>query len=222
MNKRRLFSRLLPGTALSALIVTIAFGSPSSETEIGMAVANGNFRVNQTGVSGNATLFDGSTIETAAAPSQIQLDGGPRVRLAAGSKARIFQTKLVLESGFSELEAAPGYEVEARTLHIMSASPDTISRIRLSSGRNVVVVASVQGTVQVRNAVGLLVANVPAGASVDFEPQIAGAAAPAHAIGCLLQKSGKFVIAEQTTNVMLEVEGTELEKQLGNRVEITG
>ena len=59
-------------------------------------------------------------------------------------------------------------------------------------------------------------------ASMDFEPQAAGASAPTHVAGCLLQKSGKFIIAEQTTNLILELEGAELDKQLGNRVEITG
>src|SRR2546422_1032697 len=103
-------------------------------------------------VSGNATLFDGSTIETATAPSQIHLEGGPRLRLAAETRARIYHNKLVLESGFGQLEAAPGYEVEARTLHITAASPGTVTRIRLAADRNVVVVAAVQSPPPVGDA----------------------------------------------------------------------
>ena len=222
MNKSQPFFRLLAGAAFTLSMVTAGYGSPSSALAIGVAITNGSFQVNHARVSGNATLFDGSTIETATAPSQIQLDGGPRLRLAAETRARIYHNKLVLESGFGQLEAAPGYEVEARTLHITAASPGTVTRIRLAADRNVVVVAAVQGSLRVRNAAGLLVANVPAGASIDFEPQAAGAAEPTSASGCLLQKSGKFLLAEQTTNVILQLEGADLEKQLGNRVAITG
>ena len=67
-NSKPLF-RLLTGVALTLMMVTAGYGSPSSALSIGIAVTNGSFQVNHTRVSGNATLFDGSTIETAAAPS---------------------------------------------------------------------------------------------------------------------------------------------------------
>ena len=72
------------------------------------------------------------------------------------------------------------------------------------------------------NSAGLLVAKVEAGASLDFEPQAAGAEAPTQAAGCLLEKAGKFLMAEQTTSIVLELRGTGLDQELGNRVQITG
>src|SRR5689334_20766628 len=168
MNKSQHFFRLLAGAAFLSMGVTVACASPSSPVAIGVAVANGSFQVNHTRVAGNATLFDGSTIETADSASQIRLDGGAQVRLAAGSRAQVFQNKLILESGFSQMEAGPGYEVEARTLHIAAVSPATVSRIRMSADGKVEAVAAMEGTLKVRNSMGLLVANVPSGASVDF------------------------------------------------------
>jgi len=54
-----------------------------------------------------------------------------------------------------------------------------------------------------------------------FDPQ-AGAAAPTQISGCLLSKNDKFIIVDQTTNVTMEAYGAGLDKQTGNRVEITG
>jgi hypothetical protein len=214
--------RLLLGVALLLEAVTSGYGAPGSTSAIGMAAANGAFQVDRVPVSGNASLFDGSLLETATASSQIRLNAGTRIGLASQTRAQIYQNKLVLESGSGQVEAGPGYDVEARGLHITVSSPETVSRIRLAPETNVVVVAAIQGSLTVRNALGLLVGNVEQGASIDFKPQVAGAAAPTRASGCLLQKSGKFLIAEQTTNIILELEGAGLAQQAGNRVEIAG
>jgi hypothetical protein len=42
--------------------------------------------------------------------------------------------------------------------------------------------------------------------------------------GCLLRKAGRFILVEQTANVVVELRGdaTQLSAQLGNRVEIQG
>ena len=71
------------------------------------------------------------------------------------------------------------------------------------------------------NAGGILVASMETGNSMVFEPQ-AGAEAPTRASGCLLEKGGKFLLAERTTNIVLELQGSDLERQLGNQVEISG
>jgi len=188
---------------------------------IGMAVANGSFRVDHSRVWGNSTLFSGSVIETATASSQLQLNGGAQVRLAANTRATIYPGKLVLESGYGQLESWSGLAVEARSLNISSLTPDSVARIRLDADRKVTV-AAVRGAVRVANSSGLLVARVEPGSSLDFEPQVAGAAAPTRVSGCVLVKAGKIVLADQTTNVILELDGRGLEAEVGNRVEITG
>ena len=79
-----------------------------------------------------------------------------------------------------------------------------------------------RGGVRVTNSSGILVANMSAGNNMVFEPQSAGEAAPTHASGCLLEKGGKFILAEKTTHIVLEVQGKDLAKQVGNQVEVTG
>ena len=200
--------------ALGAVAVLSAAGGA-----IGMAVANGSFQVDHSAVYGNGTLFDGSVVETANASSRLQLTGGVRMLLARESRAKVYQHRLVLEQGLGEMESAGGFEVEARSLHI-AAAPGSVARVKVDNGRNVLV-SAVRGAVRVTNAGGVLVASMETGKSMVFEPQ-AGAEAPTRASGCLLEKGGKFLLAERTTNIVLELQGTDLEKQLGNQVEISG
>jgi hypothetical protein len=207
-----------------ATVILLAVGAlsflPAWNNAIGSAITNGSFMVDHARVWGNTTLFDGSVIETASAPSQLQLIGGAQVRLAADTRATVYQKKLILESGYGQVESAPGYEVEARTLRV-SGSRDAITRVKLE-GDGKVIVAAVRGAVRVTNSTGVLVATIEAGKSLDLEPQAVGASAPTKVTGCLLEKAGKAIVVDQTTSVVLELLGTDLEKEIGNRVEITG
>ena len=205
------------GIMLSLGVVATLSASGSA---IGMAVTNGSFQVDHTPVYGNSTLFDGSVVETAKASSQLQLNGGIQMRLGAESRAKVYQRRLILEQGFGEMDSANGFEVEARSLHI-SAAPGTLARIKVENHRQVLV-AAVRGALRVTNATGVLVARLETGNSLVFEPQTAGAAAPTRASGCLLEKAGKFILAERTTNIVLELQGSDLDKQVGNQIEISG
>ncbi len=218
-------NRSMLQTLVRATFILLAAGAVSylaaSGPAIGMAVADGSFQVDHSRVWGNATLFDGTVVETGQALSRLKFASGARMSLASESRATVHQGRLVLESGAGQFESAPGFEVESRTLRISAAEPGTVARIRLD-GAPKVVVAALRGRVRVTNSSGLLVASVEAGKSLDFEPQSAGASAPTRAVGCLLSKNGKFVVVEQTANVMLEVEGAGLNDELGNRIEISG
>lgn len=221
MQLQRNILRPLVGAAL-VLIVIGAFSRPChASSAIGVAVTNGSFQVDHSRVWGNTTLFDGSLIETAAATSQLQLTGGVQMRLASNSRATVYRKRLVLESGFGQLESALGFEVDAGSLRILPVARDAVAKIRLSGDRRVTV-AALRGSVKVANGAGLLIANVEAGNSLDFEPQAAGASAPTKVSGCLLSKAGKWIVADHITNLVLEVRGAGLDAEVGNRVEIVG
>ena len=207
--------------ALLALIVVCTVTTLiASSTAIGLATANGSFLVNAAKVWGNTTLFDGSIIETAKAASELRLNNGAQFRLGAESRATVYGGRLVLEKGGSRIESAVAYPVEAQSLRIYPAAAGALAQVQLADAGQVTV-AALRGAVRVINASGTLVANVAAGNSLSFDPQ-AGAAAPSKASGCLLRKDGKFIVVDQTANVTLQVQGSGLEKEVGNRVEITG
>src|SRR6476620_3699714 len=125
---------------------------------IGMVNAGGPFQVDHARVVGNATLFNGTLIETGKVAGDLQLNTGARMQLASESRAVVFQDRLVLERGVGQLQGT-GYKIEALTLRIVADEPVTSARVTLN-GVTRVQVAALQGRVHVTNSQGLLVANL--------------------------------------------------------------
>lgn len=192
----------------------------ASTAAIGMASANGSFQINSSKVWGHTTLFDGYTIETAQAPSELRLNNGAQLRLATGSRATVFQGRAVLEKGSGQVEASPGYLMQAGRLNIQATSADTVARVQLGE-RNRVMVAALRGAVRVTNGGGMVVAKIGAGHALNLDPE-AGAAGPTRVSGCLLRKDGKYIVVDDTTGVTVQVQGAGLEKETGHHVEVTG
>jgi hypothetical protein len=214
------FLRRLMQTSLILLVLGAGSVLMGADSNIGMAIANGSFQIDHSRVWWSSTLFDGSRVQSASATPEIRLNGGTKLRLASGTEMMVYQGRSILQSGFAQVDAAAPYEIEARSLHV-SAGPDTVARVRLEGGRRLTV-AAVRGGVRVANARGMLIALVNAGNSLDFEAQGEGAAAPARATGCLVAKSSKLLLIDQTTNLTFELWGTGLAEELGNRVTVVG
>jgi len=217
------FAALSPVKLMLIVVVLLgsAVGLYAAGSGIGTVTANGNVRVDHSLVLRSATLFEGSTVDTTHATSDIRLAEGAKLRLAPETHATVFAKRLVLEAGYGQMEAASSFEMQAHSLRISTAEPNSVVRVRVGPN-DVVMVAAVRGAASVRNAAGLLVATVENGKVLDFDPQPAGAAAATRVSGCLLEKEGKLAIADQTTNVLLELSSLDLRAEVGNRLDITG
>ena len=189
---------------------------------IGFAIAKGSFQIDGASVSGNATLFGGTTIETGEASSRLQFSNGARIELAPQSRAKIFSDHLTLEKGLGEL-AAKKYRIEARSLRVETNEPKSLARVSLAGSREVLVTA-LNGPVRVYNEIGLLVANVKPGVAMSFEPQ-AAAATSSERTGCLMRSKlepAKFILVDEVADITVEVRGEGLAEQVGNRIKIKG
>ncbi len=171
---------------------------------IGVIRSSGDFQVDGATVSGNATLFEGSTVQTAATQSKIQLSGGAAIVLAPNSRAQIYKDR-----------------VEAATLRISPADTHTIAQI-VSQDSSHVSIGAVQGLVDVRNGAGVLVATVRPGLALAFSTQAGGAATATKMSGCLGMKNGHYLLTDNTSGVTVELQGPEVAKNNGHQVEITG
>ena len=117
----------------TALCVSFLLAAlPASCAAIGVVVASGSFRVDNNLVAGNATLFDGNTLENVGASSDVEISGGARVRLGADSRGKVFRDRLVLEKGLSELNGGSGFWIEARGLRILPGGPGATGRVAVS------------------------------------------------------------------------------------------
>jgi len=204
----------MPGLLTLGAAATCFAASPA----IGLVVANGSFQLDHSSVRGSATLFDGNVIETNVSSSQLQLNNGVSLRLAAQTRARVYETRLVLEKGIGQLESTK-YRIEAASLQVEADKPGATARVQMS-GPNRVVVAARDGTVHVSNSDGVLIARLDSGHEMTFEPQESGTTTKVS--GILALKDGKFIVVDRTTNVTMQVQGTGLEAEVGNLVEITG
>lgn len=197
---------------LSVLISAAAFAASPA---IGIVTASGHFTLDRSQVWGNATVFEGSIVETGAASSEVALRNGAKLQLAKDSRARILADRVVLEKGIGQISAPESFEVNAANLRIHSNG-----RLRVSVGDNVQI-ASLFGSARVSSASGLLLAAIPAGRTMEFTPQAANGILTRS--GCLMFKDNHYILQDENTQEVVELSGGQgLKEQLGNRVAITG
>ena len=185
--------------------------------------ARGSFTIDNSSIAGNATLFEGSRIETGVASSQLQLNSGARMQLAAQSRGIVYRDRLVLEKGAGRVYNAGNFLVEANTLQIRPGDGNGSAQVSIRQS-GTVEVAALMGPARVTSANGTLLANLQEGKTVDFTPDSAGAgpAGPTIVTGCLENTEGKFLLTDEASLVRFEILGTGLAKEAGHRVELAG
>jgi hypothetical protein len=188
---------------------------------VGTVTARGSFTIDASTITGNATLFEGNQIETGKISSQLQLNNGARMQLAAESRGIVYRDRLVLEKGTSWIRSGANSQVEANSLRIRPASETSGAQISIRQS-GTVQVAALSGPVRVTAANGVLLANLQEGKTLDFTPDATGPATPTTVTGCLENSSGKFLLTDEASLVRFEVMGTSLDKEVGRRVQVDG
>jgi hypothetical protein len=201
--------------AISLNLGLINAASPA----IGTVIAKGSFRLDSAMVNGNATLFEGSTIETSAVPSSVQLNTGARVSLGASSRGRLFGDRMVLERGTLDIENAAGFKLVALSLTIQPERGASSGRVFVENGHRVRIAAA-RGSLRVLNSSGQLVANMAPGVAMAFEPQ--PASNMTRVTGVIQKKGDHYVLTDEITKVTVEVRSPDVAKYAGKRVEVTG
>lgn len=202
--------------ALSASI-TLAF---SAEPAIGVAAAAGYLRLDQSQVYGNATLFNGSLVETGPTYADLSLKPSATLRLASESAGRVYSDRFVLRKGQAELISGADYRLESLGFQARSAAPDSLLRIDLAASDRLRV-AALRGAASVFDSHGLLLARVTPGNAIELSPR-AGASAPTSINGVLLLKDGKFLLTDNTIHLTFELVGDKLLPFVNKCVDVTG
>lgn len=215
--------RLIVHTLALLLLSGALVSSFAAAPVIGIATAKGGFLIDNAPVRGNTTLFEGAMVETSAATSLVQLQGGARMHLGSASRGRVYSDRLVLEKGEGRMDNALHYRIEARSLQIMPDSSEATAHVALQ-GSSRITVAALAGMVRVTTAEGTLLARLEPGTALQFEPQAAGGAAPFAVTGCLAAVGNSFILKDETTQVSFEVRAApdlELSSLAGKRIEVT-
>ncbi|MEO8367734.1 MAG: hypothetical protein ABI806_00855 [Candidatus Solibacter sp.] len=203
-----------------ALSLGLVGGLWAANSGIGTATAKGTFAVNQSKVSGTATLFDGTKVETGAISSRLQLINGSRIDLNANSSVTVHGSDAVLETGSGEIGVAAGFNLQARTLRIETEGASGRAEVRLT-GEHDVQVKALAGPVKIFSKTGVLVAMVNPGMGLMLDPY----AAPADDFdmsGCLLKQASGPLYGLAVDSALYQLMGANLGANVGSRVHIVG
>jgi len=190
---------------------------------IGTAATTGEFLLDGAEVRGNASVLDGSLVQTTTGAVRLTLKDGAEVDLANGSQGKIYRDRVVLEQGASQSRGLP---VDIQGVRV---SPAKAGKVRIGTdGARRFEVTAVNGTASVRNPQGVLIAEVPKGESLAFAFQDtntgAGAGAATQITGCIerIKGTNNFVLRDSTTQVVYQVAGPDVEANVGKNVTISG
>ena len=157
---------------LLVVIVSLAMAhAMAASASIGIATAKGSFRVDDSYVAGNTTLFDGASVETGAATGELNLSKA-KVSMASETRGRVFQDRLVLDRGKVQWGGSE-FRTLAGEYQVVGAANNSKAIVVRVAGA--VQVASLSGTVNVMSTSGEMVMAVAAGSAYEFTPEPQGA-----------------------------------------------
>jgi hypothetical protein len=201
-------------SALCGSIATLM----ASPAVIGVARSWGPFLINDASVPGSATLLDGTSLKTVDASSDLNLTGGERVTMSSNSSATVHRDHLLLDRGTAEVTGTAAYRVEARELRI--GASDASAHVRVAVDRQShVLVASLGGAAEVRNAQGFLVARVLPGAALTFS---ATGSLAVELTGMVQEQHGEFYLTDDVTKLKVALRGSNLKSLVGKHVHVVG
>ena len=207
--------------AVLALFCIATYASAGT-TVLGTASVRGNMLVDGYAVRSDATLFNGSVVETSDASATLRMRHGVDITLSQSSRGTVYGDHFVLQRGQTEMNASGSYQVEANGLRLAAGTPNSVGIVTLTP-KNTVQVAALSGSFQVRDGQGLLLSNVLPGRPLTFAIQAEASGAPYNisTIGLLDFENGHYYLTTDE-NVKYELVGNDLQKFVGDKVIITG
>jgi hypothetical protein len=199
------------------LSLAAAMAAPPS---IGTVSAHGNVQVDGAFVYGNATIFNGTLIETEKATTNLRLNGGIDISMAPDSRGKVYSNRLVLEKGSSEVAMLSGFTVEASQFRILSTDASSKGTISVE-GTNRIGVTALSGEMNVSSPSGLLLAKVTPGSPLTFDGQPTGGSEPITVTGTLIKVGGHYFVTT-SAGVKYEIEGKTFDGMIGKTVTVTG
>jgi hypothetical protein len=178
---------------VAAMLLCMLSYAAAGTVSIGTASARGDMRVDSYLVNGNATLFDGSVVETGQASVDLRLGQGTEITMSTASRGTVYNDRLVLQRGQSELTASSSFQLEANGLRVTPNEPNSRGVVSLMTG-NTVEVASLNGSFGVTNDHGVLLANVRPGRMVSFAMEGGGDPTTFSGVGIVSFENGQYYL----------------------------
>lgn len=207
--------------AVLALFCMATFASAGT-TVIGTASVRGNMRVDGSTVQGDATVFNGTVVETDNASANLRMGHGIDVTMSKSSKGTAYSDHFVLQRGESELSAPGSFQLEANGLRVAADSPNSVAVVTMAPNKTVNV-AVLAGRFKVRDGDGLLLSNVLPGRPLSFAVEAPASTSPYYVsvVGLLDSVNGRYVLTT-AEDVKYELTGIQIQKFVSDKVVVTG
>src|ERR1035438_227730 len=205
---------------VAAILLCMLSYATAGAVSIGTASARGDMRVDSYLVKGNATLFDGSVVETGQATANLRLNKGTEITMSTASRGTLHSDRLVLQQGESELAASSSFQLEANGLRVTPNEPNSRGVVSLKAG-NTVEVASLNGSFGVTTDHGVLLANVRPGRVVSFAMQAGANPANFSGVGLVSFENGTYYLTTNE-NVKYVLTCKDSRKFVGDKVVVSG
>jgi hypothetical protein len=215
--------------AVAVMMLMLSYASAGT-VSIGTASVRGDMRVDNYVVHSNATLFDGSVIETTQASADLRLQKNIEVILGRSSRATLYRDRMVLEQGETELTASTPFRLDASIVRVTPNNPNSRWTVSLKPG-NTVEVTALTGAAGVTSEHGIMLANVVPGRPLSFAMQQdgsgsaqGGSSSAFVGTGVLDYSVGYYFLTVTATGVTYQLVGTvgKLAHLAGQTVTITG
>ena len=203
--------------AAAMLFCSVAYGAPST-TIVGTATVRGNMHVDGNQVTGDATLFDGSTVETAAASATLRMDQHSIIEMATGSRVIVHESYVTLEQGSIDIKPVCGFVVETNGVRVTPNSPNAHAMVSNGS------VSSHSGEFFVLDSHGRILSRVRGGSAQSLGANQAQSAGAATYVGNLsiLDRHPLLTLLAPDAHTTYELQGKDVDKIRGNLVEVDG
>lgn len=187
---------------------------------IGTASARGEMRVDNYNVKGDATLFDGSVVETGKASVSLRLDKGTQITMSTASRGTLYRDRIVLQQGASELAPAKSFQLQAMGLHVSPNEPNSRGVVTFKTA-NTIEVASLNGSFGVANDHGIMLANVLPGHTISFAMQGNPNSAEFSGLGLVTFENGTYYLVTDA-QVKYVLTCKDSHRFVGDKVVVTG
>lgn len=190
---------------------------------IATMTTNGEVSVDGSTVQSNATLFNGSVLQTADVSSDVRMTDGSEMVLNPRSRMTLYRDHAVLDQGLAQLKNARKNTVVANGLRVSSENSTGSVFVKIEDPTHIEVSAH-NAAADVRTPAGNLVARIEPGKALGFDtaPRIGMSNSSVVLRGTLRPAAKAFVLTDSTTGVTFELKGSNLASYSGQQVQIAG
>lgn len=211
---------MLKKLQVAAILLCMLSYAAAGTVSIGTASARGDIRVDNYPVAGNATLFNGSVVETEQATADLRMNKGTKITLSSGSRGTLYSDHLVLQKGESELAASDSFQLQANGMHVIPNEPNARGVVTIRDGKTIEV-ASLSGSFGVSSEHGVMLANVHPGRTVSFAMQDGANPSEFYGVGLVTFENGTYYLTTDE-DVKYVLTCKDSHRYVGDKVVVSG